>query len=111
MKKLITLLVIVAGAYLAYQYLQKKDLAILEKGELTPAQVRLKECEERFQVLRTRFDEGQITSGTDVEAARNDAERIATELKELRNDLTSNRDKTKVAQLLLEIRKYKDEIL
>jgi predicted nucleic acid-binding Zn-ribbon protein len=111
MKKLIALLVMVAGGYFAYQYFRAGDVAILDQGPPTPAQAELKQLEARLQQLKDRYESGEISSTAEVESARNEADKISAELKKLREDLTKNRDKTKVGRLMLEIKKFKDEIL
>jgi predicted negative regulator of RcsB-dependent stress response len=111
MKKLIALLILVAGGYFAYQHFKKGDVALLDQGPQTPAQAELKELEARFQQLKDRYETGEISSHADIESARNEADRLRADLKKLREDLTTNRDKTKVGQLMLEIKKFKDEIL
>lgn len=111
MKKLIALLILVAGGYFAYKYFRAGDVAILDQGPLTPAQTELKELEAKFQQLKDKYESGEISSQADVESARNEAERITADLKKLREDLTTNRDKTKVGQLMLEIKKFEDEVL
>jgi predicted negative regulator of RcsB-dependent stress response len=111
MKKLIALLIIVAGGYFAYQYFKSGDVGILEQEPSTPAQVKLMELEAEFQELKDRYEAGEISSSVEVESARREADRISADLKSVREDLTANRDKTKVGQLMLEIKKFKDEIL
>jgi Tfp pilus assembly protein PilO len=110
MKKLIALLVLVAGGYFAYQYLQKGEVEILDKGEKTPAQLELQRLEEQFNALRQRYEEGDFTA-VDIEAARAEADQIRDELQKLKPQLTSTSDQTKVGSLGLAIRKFKDEVL
>jgi hypothetical protein len=110
MKKLIALLVLVAGGYFVYQYLHKGEIELLDQGEKTPAQLELQRLEEQFNVLKQRYEEESFTA-TEIEAARKEAEQIREELKKLQPRLTKSSDKAKIGPLMLAIRKFKDEVL
>ena len=110
MKKLIALLILVAGGYLVYQYLQQGEVEILDQGEPTAAEIELGQLEEQFKTLKDRYEQGDL-SAVEVEAARTEAEEIRDKLKKITPELTKSRDKAKVGQLGLEIKKFKDEVL
>ncbi len=117
-KRLIWILVLVLAGYVAYQYLTVGEVPglnkvrekVADKGPRTPEEQTLDEIEKKFQALKKRYEETDV-SDQELMVMRRQADQIVEKLKEIRPKITKSSDKTTIGRLSIEIRKFKDEVL
>jgi outer membrane murein-binding lipoprotein Lpp len=93
MKGLILVVLLVAGALLAYNYVHTGKLTLIPSST-SKAEQQLQELEQRLDSARRQFEAAGRAAGVagvdttaDAEAARREVERVESDLKELRGQL------------------------
>jgi len=107
MKKLLLILLVLAGGYFAYHFLTTGEMSLVSDEPLTPAQEKLDELSEAFATAQSRYDQSQASAAD----TRAEITRIGDELKALRPQLTKETDTARVGKLLFEIEKFYKELL
>lgn len=116
MKRLLILVLVVVGGYLAFQFLTTGRIAILGESELTPDQQKLRSLEKDFGSARDTFESAWTdedlssdeASAMVVNAIR-DAERVQRELDDVAPRLRSEVDRARAARLEIQVRKFLKE--
>jgi chromosome segregation ATPase len=115
MKGLVLVVLFVAGALLAYNYVHTGKLTLIPSS-LSKAEQQLQRLEERLDSARRQFQAAGRAAGVagvdtsaDAEAARREVERIEADLKALSGQL-EEADKVKADELMDKIQEFKKEM-
>jgi DNA repair exonuclease SbcCD ATPase subunit len=115
MKGLVLIIVLVAAALLAYNYVHTGKLTLIPSSLSKPEQ-QLQELEQRLDSARRQFEAAGRAAGVagvdttaDAEAARREVERVEADLKALREQLQETY-KQKADQLMDKIQEFKKEL-
>jgi peptidoglycan hydrolase CwlO-like protein len=115
MKGLILVVLLVAAALLAYNYVHTGKVTLVPSS-LSKAEQELQRLEERLDGARRQIDAAGRAAGVagvdttaDAEAARREVERVEADLKDLQKRLEAA-DKLRADQLMDKIQEFKKEL-
>jgi hypothetical protein len=116
MKKLLIMVLVIFGGYLAFQFLTTGEVTLPGDSELTPDQQMLRQLEADFRSARDAFETAWVSdemtsdeaSAVVADAVR-EAERVAKELDDVAPRLKSEVDRARAARLEIEVRKFLKE--
>lgn len=115
MKGVILVLLLVAAALLAYNYVHTGKLTLIPSS-LSSAEQQLQTLEQRLDSARRQFEAAGRAAGVagvdttaDAEAARREVERVEADLKALRDRL-EEADKLKADELMDKIQEFKKQL-
>jgi len=115
MKSVILLLILVAAALLAYNYVHTGRLTLIPSS-LSSGEQQLQALEQRFDSARRQFEAAGRAAGVagvdstaDADAARREVESVEAELKALRDRL-EDADKPKADELMDKIQEFKKQL-
>jgi chromosome segregation ATPase len=115
MKGLVLVVLLVAAALLAYNYVHTGKLTLIPSS-LSKAEQQLQRLDQRLDSARRQYEAAGRAAGisgvdtsADAEAARREVERVEADLKALRDQL-EEADKLKADELMDKIQEFKKEL-
>ena len=115
MKGLVLVVLLVAAALLAYNYVHTGKLTLIPSS-LSKAEQQLQRLDQRLDSARRQYEAAGRAAGisgvdtsADAEAARREVERVEADLKALRDQL-EEADKLKADALMDKIQEFKKEL-